>query len=282
LSSTIIENVPNCIGNLIHLRLLDLDHTNISYLPESIGSLRYLQILNLQQCHALHILPMPITGLSNLRRLGLAGTPINQVPEGIAKLKFINDLQGFPVGCGNDDSATMKDGWNLDELGPLFQLWKLNMIKLERASPCITDPLLLDKNFLKKLSLRCTKRTDEAYSEEAVINIERIFEKLIPPRSIEDIFIEDFFGRRFPTWLDTATHFPSLKYLLLLDCKSCVHLPPIGQLPNLKYLKVVGAEFVGYVVGNPISADAAAFPKLEILVIEDMPNWEEWTFVYTW
>jgi len=217
LTESVIQSIPNCVGRLIHLRLLDLDGTDISCLPESVCCLINLQILNLQRCDALHSLPLGITRLCNLRRLGLAGTPINQVPKGIAQLKFLNDLQGFPVGGGNDDSATMKDGWNLDELGPLFQLRKLIMIKLERASPCITDPLLLDKNFLKMLGLCCTKRTDEAYSEEDVINIERIFEKLIPPRSIEDIFIGDFFGRRFPTWLGTATHFPSLKYLLQLD-----------------------------------------------------------------
>ena len=126
--------------------------------------------------------------------------------------------------------------------------------------------MLLDKKFLKQLNLCCTEPTDEPYSEEDVINIERTFEKLIPPQSIEVMFIADFFGRRFPTWLDTATHFPSLKYLNLVWCKSCVHLPPIGQLPNLKYLRITGAtavtkigpEFVGFGVGNPTSKDAAA------------------------
>lgn len=64
-----------------------------------------------------------------------------------------------------------------------------------------------------------------------------------------------------------------------------MHLPPIGQLPYLKYLKILGAtvakigpEFVGFTVDNPGSIESTAFPKLECLVISDMPNWEEWSF----
>jgi hypothetical protein len=280
LTGSIIKRVPDCIGTLIHLRSLDLDSTDISNLPESIRSLKYLQILNLQWCHALRSIPLAITELCNLRRLGLAGTPINQVPKGISELKYLNDLQGFPIGSGSD-------GWNLDELGPLSQLRNLVMIKLERASPCSRGSLLVDKKFLKQLNLECTERAYESYSEEDVSNIEKTFETLIPPPSIEDICIIFFFGRRFPTWLGTANHFPSLKYLKLMDCKSCEHLPAIGQLPNLKFLKIMGAtavtmigpDFLGYGVGNHGSTDAVAFPKLETLVIRDMPNWEEWTFV---
>jgi hypothetical protein len=287
LTDSVIQGIPDCIGRLIHLRLLDLDGTDISSLPESICCLINLQILNLQRCVALYSLPLGITRLCNLRRLGIDGSPINQVPKGIAKLKFLNDLQGFPVGCGSDNNAKTQDGWNLDELGPLLQLRKLDMIKLERASPCSADSLLVDKKFLKQLNLCCTKRTDGSYSEEDVINIQRTFEKLIPPQSVEHISIFDFFGRRFSTWIDTASHFPSLKYLNLLVCKSCEHLPAIGQLPNLKFLKIVGAitvtkigpEFVGCGVGNHESAKAVAFPKLETLVLMDMPNLEEWTFV---
>ncbi|TKW02139.1 hypothetical protein SEVIR_8G226273v4 [Setaria viridis] len=287
LTGSVIQGIPDCIRRLIHLRLLDLDGTDISSLPESICCLINLQILNLNSCVALYSLPLGITRLCNLRRLGLARSPINQVPKGIAKLKFLNDLEGFPVGGGSDNSATTQDGWNLDELGPLSQLRNLHIIKLERASPYSTDSLLLDKKFLKELDLCCTDRTDDPYCEEDVINIERTFEKLIPPRGIEDIRIANFFGPRFPTWLDTATYFPSLKYLVLQGCKSCVHLPAIGQLPNLKFLRIeeatavtkFGSEFIGCGVSNHGSAEAVAFPKLETLIIKDMPNWEEWTFV---
>jgi hypothetical protein len=287
LTGSVIQGIPDCIGRLIHLRLLDLDGTDISSLPESICRLINLQILNLQRCVSLDSLPLGITRLCNLRRLGLDGSPINQVPKGIAKLKFLNDLEGFPVGGGSNNNVRMQDGWNLDELGPLLQLRKIDMIKLERASPCSPDSLLLDKRFLKQLFLSCTERTDGPYSEDEVMNILTTFEKLIPPQSIEDIGIFYFFGRRFPTWLDIATHFPSLKYLNLMHCKSCVHLPAIGQLPNLKFLKIVGAtavtkigpEFIGCGVGNHGSVERVAFPKLETLIVENMPNWEEWTFV---
>ena len=109
---------------------------------------------------------------------------------------------------------------------------------------------------------------------------------LIPAHNLEDLSFLNYFGRVFPTWLDAATHVPSLKYLYFIGCKSCLHLPPIGRLPNLKFLRIEGAtavtkigpEFVGYGVGNLRSTEVVASPKLETLVIEDMPHWEEWTF----
>ncbi|TVU23551.1 hypothetical protein EJB05_25925, partial [Eragrostis curvula] len=287
LTHSLIQSIPSCVGNLIHLRLLDLDGTDISYLPDSICHLINLQVLNLNRCDALHSLPSGITRLCNLRRLGVARTPINQVPKGIGRLKFLNDLGGYPVGGENNNSAKMQDGWNLEELGTLFELRKLYLIKLERAARCSTNSLLTDKKYLKGLRLYCTPRTDEPYSEQDVTSIEKVFEMLIPPDNLEILRIQDFFGRRFPTWLGTGTPLPSLKLLELINCKSCVYLPPIGHLPNLKYLRITGAdavieigpEFVGCGMGNSESLEAVAFPKLETLVIENMPNWEEWSFV---
>ncbi|KAM0854456.1 hypothetical protein ACQ4PT_050418 [Festuca glaucescens] len=286
LTNSSIQTIPDCVGNLIHLRLLELDGTEISCFPECINSLINLQILNLQRCKTLHSLPLAITQLSNLRRLGLDGTPINHVPKGIGRLKFLNDLEGFPIG-GGDDNIKTQDGWRLEELAHLSQLRRLGMIKLESATTYGIDSLLRDKKHLKVLNLVCTKRTDEPYSEEEVSNIEKIFEQLIPPHNLEELALLGFFGRRLPTWLGT-TLMSSIKLLALIGCNSCVHLPSMGQLPNLRFLRIEGAiavtkigpEFVRCMGDNPRSTDVVvAFPKLEWLIIMNTPTWEEWSFV---
>ncbi|RCV38687.1 hypothetical protein SETIT_8G162700v2 [Setaria italica] len=287
LSGSSVENIPDYIGSLIHLRLLNLNDTSITCLPESIGSLKNLEVLELNKCDSLHSLPLAICRLFNLRSLGLKGSAINKVPKGIGGLKYLNNLDGFPI-CGRSDYSTaMQDGWNLEELGPLLQLRHLLITKLEASAVCSIDSLLTNKKHLKELDLRCTECAEEPYSEEVISNIEKVFDQLIPPKNLEALRFKRFCGRRFPTWLGAARHLPSLKYLILKNCKSYTQLPPIGHLPNLKFLRIQGAtavtkigpEFIGLGVGNFGSPEAVAFPKLETLSIGYMPNWEEWTFV---
>uniref|UniRef100_A0A3B6EAM2 R13L1/DRL21-like LRR repeat region domain-containing protein n=1 Tax=Triticum aestivum TaxID=4565 RepID=A0A3B6EAM2_WHEAT len=161
----------------------------------------------------------------------------------------------------------------------------LDLVKLERAPHCSTNTVLTDKKHLKQLTLEWTEHGEGSYSEEDVINAEKVFEQLIPPANLEDLCIITFFGQRYPTWFGT-TCLSSLLYLKLIDVRSCVHLPPIWQLPNLKFLKIdgahavtkVGPEFVGCKKGDPVCNELVAFPKLEGLIFKDMPNWGAWSF----
>ncbi|VAH72296.1 unnamed protein product [Triticum turgidum subsp. durum] len=284
LNYTLVRSIPNYIGKLIHLRLLNLDYTRISCLPESISSLKNLQVLSLRCCYDLHSLPSAVTLLSSLRCLDLLGTKINQVPKGIGKLKLLTHLGDCPVGDGSGN-AVIQDGWKLEELSSLSQMRYLCLVKLERAAHCSRNAVLTDKRHLQKLTLEWTKRGEGSYSKEDVSNTEKVFEQLIPPHNLEDLCILRFFGQQYPTWFG-ATCLSSLMSLILRDVRSCMELPPIGQLPNLKFLRIegahavtkVGPEFVGFKKGDPVCNDFVAFPKLEWLLFNDMPNWEVWSF----
>nr|UBY07068.1 NBS-LRR disease resistance protein [Dasypyrum villosum] len=286
LNYSLVQSIPDYIGKLIHLRLLNLDYTGISSLPESTGSLKNLQVLSLRWCDDLHNLPSVVTLLSSLRCLDLRGTEINKFPKGIGKLKFLTYLRDYPIGDGSDDTV-VQDGWKLEELSSLSQMKYLILAKLERAAHCGTNDVLTDKEHLKKLVLRWSICGEGTYSEEDVSNTEKVLEQLIPPHNLEDLSINRFSGQRYPTWFGT-TCLSSLIYLKLIDVRSCVHLPPIWQLPNLKYLNIhgahavtkVGPEFVGCKKGDLVCNELVAFPKLESLIFMDMPNWVAWSFFY--
>ncbi|XP_037409420.1 putative disease resistance protein RGA4 [Triticum dicoccoides] len=284
LNCSLVQSIPNYIGKLIHLRLLNLDCTGISCLPKSIGSLKNLQVLSLRWCDDLHTLPSAMTLLSSLRCLDLLGTKINQVPKGIGKLKLLTCFGDYPVGDGSDNDV-IQDGWKLEELSSLSQMRYLCLVKLERAAHCSRNAVLTDKRHLQKLILEWTEHGEGSYSKEDVSNTEKVFEQLIPPHNLEVMCILHFLGQQYPTWFG-ATCLSSLMSLVFIGVRSCVHLPPIGQLPNLKFLRIegahavtkVGPEFVGCRNSDPVWNELVAFPKLEWLIFADMPNWEEWYF----
>nr|CAD1843650.1 unnamed protein product [Ananas comosus var. bracteatus] len=307
-----IECIPDKVGSLIHLRLLNLDRTSISNLPSSIGFLTNLQTLNLQHCEFLNTLPRSITHLCSLRRLGLCGTPLRRVPEGIGRLQLLNDLEGFVINV-DVSCNTERNSWDLEELKSLDQLRWLRLRILEgkrnansmqptddtidqvrtAAPPGNRAFVLANKAFLKKLAVYCTPQTERAeappYTEEEISKIEDTFEKLHPPPCLETLWIDNFYGRQISSWMlssSLGTYLPYLTYVSFIGLPLCSQLPPLGQLPHLRYLGIknalaivtVGPELLGNGVGDGVHA-ATAFPKLKFLIMIGMPNWEEWTLV---
>ncbi|KAH0469395.1 hypothetical protein IEQ34_000953 [Dendrobium chrysotoxum] len=284
ISWTQIQVLPDSIGNLMHLRYLNLNYTNITTIPESIGQLTNLQCLYISNCENLGQLPCGITQLHNLRLLDIDETPVISIPKGIKKLEHLKYLRGFVV--ANNESSSSK----LEELNCLKQI---RMLTIENLNRLQSETIVLRKlpnlsNLLLKFSVDKTIPCEEqelVVSEEQQLAVEELFDKIIPPESLEKFAIDGFFGRRFPNWMVSSSIeicVPNLTELIFVGITSCTQLPSLAQLPELRQLyiecatkvKKIGPEFFG----SDVNSTRIAFPKLEHLQISDFPELEEWSF----
>ncbi|EOY10650.1 Leucine-rich repeat containing protein [Theobroma cacao] len=82
-----------CILNFKYLRLLDLSYTLLEELPESICTLKHLRYLDLSLCHRMRKIPSSICKLQSLLTLRLFGFPLIEVPEGLQSLISLRFLE---------------------------------------------------------------------------------------------------------------------------------------------------------------------------------------------
>ncbi|KAM4082159.1 hypothetical protein ACJW30_11G149600 [Castanea mollissima] len=262
-----MRELPNSIGNLKHLRYLNLNYTPIKRLPDSLCNLYKLQTLLLLKCESLIELPSKMWRLVNLRYLDLVGTKLKEMPLHMGKLGNLVKLTTFVVG--------KHSGSSIKELGELHHLsGALSILNLQNVHHArdARDVNLKDKQYLSELVFQCGFDNEDSEKERHVL------EQLCPHSKLESLTIEDYGGTKFPNWLEDCS-FSNMVSIRLANCKYCSSLPSLGHLPVLKKLYIQGFHFV-LRVDREFYGDGSStikpFKSLEVLSFIDMPEWQEW------
>ncbi|KAL4394404.1 putative disease resistance RPP13-like protein 1 [Arachis hypogaea] len=262
-----IKRLSKSIGNLIHLRYLDVSRTSITKLPESVCTLYNLQTLKAAKCASLRKLPKNLRRLVNLRYLDIRGTPLQQMPKKINKLVNLKMLSTFVV--GKNKGSTIQE---LKEISKLHGSLSINKLQNVAGSADASNAKLVDKEFLEELKLNWDGTTGLKDSQEEI----NLLNNLRPHENLKKLSLHYYRGTRFPNWLGNHS-FHSLTSMSLNCCRYCNSLPPLGQLPSLKVLEILQFDEL-VTIGNEFYGSSALkpFPSLEILKFICLPAWTKW------
>ncbi|XP_068312906.1 putative disease resistance protein RGA3 isoform X2 [Pyrus communis] len=288
LSDNSIEELPEEIRELVHLRFIDLsENYDLKKLPSGVCNLYNLQTLRLERCGQLESLPQGMGKLINLKHLHVVGCyELKYLPKGIGRLTNLRRLDVCPVGGGKDDDEAFKLGdlRNLDQLQGGLEIDIDGDVEVavgegEKASP------LGNKQQLSELDIIFEDREDDegrrSSSSAETLNFLR------PHPNLEFLSIARHNGSTAPNWI---TSLNSLRFLCFDGWNECEVLPPLGKLPSLERLilwsmegvKKVGVEFLGIEKETSSASSCIIFPKLKTLTFRYMDAWEEWKGVEEW
>ncbi len=262
-----IRELPDSIGNLKHLRYLNLNRTSIKCLPDSVCNLYNLQTLLLSRCTFLIELPAKMGKLVNLRHLDITRTKLKEMPLQMRNLRNLQKLTAFVV--GKHSGSSIRELGELRHLSGTLSILNLQEIDYGRDA---MEAKLKDKKFLSELVLQWGDDTNDSENERNVL------ERLYPHTNLKALTIEHYGGTSFPIWLGDRS-FSNMVSLNLVNCKYCSFLPPLGQLPALKELSIAGFCEVSRVDVEFYGASSSIikpFRSLEKLSFAEMPNWQEW------
>ncbi|KAG5227244.1 disease resistance protein [Salix suchowensis] len=268
LSNIWLKNLTEPIGNLKHLRYLDVSGSLIRKLPESISSLQNLQTLNLSYCIYLYMLPKKMKDMKSLIYLDLTGCKALQcMPSGMGQLGCLRKLGTFIVG--------KQVGHHIGELQRLNYIGgELSIKDLDNVQGLADaqNANLARKTNLQSLSLSWREDESSKFSEA---NSEDVLCALKPHSNMKKLEISGYRGSKFPDWM-LESRLPNLVEISLQSCMNCEHLPPFGKLRFLKHLQLHRMDIVKCIGSDMYGDGENPFPSLERMTLGQMMNLEEW------
>ncbi|KAK4364725.1 hypothetical protein RND71_016083 [Anisodus tanguticus] len=258
LSNTQFKQLSSSIGDLVHLRYLDLSGNKICSLPKRLCKLQNLQTLDLYNCQSLSCLPKQSSKLGSLRNLVLDHCPLTSMPPKLGLMTCLKTLSYFVVG--------ERKGYQLGELRNLNLRGSIAITHLERVK---NDTDAKEANLSAKANLHSLSMSWDGphrYESDQV----KVLEALEPHPNLKYLEIIGFRGFCFPNWMNHSV-LERVVSIIINGCENCSYLPPFGELPCLESLELQdGSVEVEYVEedyvhsGFPIRRRFPSLRKLHI------------------
>jgi hypothetical protein len=232
-------------------------------MPGDYGSLKKLKVLNISYCFKVRI-PDGIANMCDLKCLLTVG------------------LDGYT--CGNKDDFNIVSSFlcmpKIDltekDFHGILSHKRLHLVGLGNMQSIDELENLGLCRHQQLNSLRLSSSYLNANEVPKFVPDDIVLEKIIPPRTLEHFELLGYHGSEFPEWmLRLTTILPNLVHLELSSLATCDHLPPLGQLPNLRSLVIDDIPNIK-AVGENFAGGSRPFLKLRDLNISDMPNLERW------
>jgi disease resistance protein RPM1 len=246
-----LDHLPKELGNLLHLRYLNLRNTKVAKLPKSIRKLHNLESLDLRYSFV-EELPVKISNFPKLRHLLAEDkkTRALKIKGSIKHLEFLQTLSKINV---DDNVSLINDGLQVST-----KLKTLGIRNLKREHGRYLCTALEKMTHLRLLLVCSINPTNEVLELQLMSS---------PPLELRSIWLE---GRldRLPNWISKIHNLAELRlsFTNLTDDSFEV----LQALPNLNRLGLVCAYN-----GEKMHFEEGGFQKLKSLYLTGLSNLKE-------